>query len=229
MRNESCRFHIAGINTSHAEASNFVICVLPVITMLVVMSVGWHFKRFSQLPPIYPIAPTGFIPMPLLELSDFIAIIRPGSAVLGLDLGEKTIGVAASDRGLSLSTPVETIQRRKIGADLVRLGALAKDRDVKGFVLGLPLNMDGSKGTRVQITQSFAHEILKAAAKDRSLFGHIDPPILLWDERLSTSAVDRFLVDEADLSRKKRAAVVDKMAASFILQGALDAMANQRG
>jgi putative holliday junction resolvase len=166
--------------------------------------------------------------MPLMELTDFIAVIRPGNAVLGLDLGEKTIGVAASDRGLSLATPVETIQRRKLGADLVRLGALTKDREAKGFVLGLPLNMDGSKGPRVQITQSFVHEILKAAANDRSLFGHIDPPILLWDERMSTSAVDKFLISEADLSRSKRAAVVDKMAASYILQGALDAMRHGR-
>ena len=188
--------------------------MLPVITMLVVMSVGWHFKRFSQLPPIYPIAPTGFIPMPLLELSDFIAVIRPGSAVLGLDLGEKTIGVAASDRGLSLSTPVETIQRRKIGADLVRLGALAKDRDVKGFVLGLPLNMDGSAGPRVQATHAFVRNL---AARD----SFPDLPVLMWDERLSTAAVERTLID-ADTSRAKRSAVIDKMAAAFILQGVLD-------
>ena len=166
--------------------------------------------------------------MPLMELPEFSATIKRGNAVLGLDLGERTIGVAASDRGLSLSTPVETVERRKLKADLDRLAALAKERDAKGFILGLPLNMDGSKGTRVQITQSFAHEILKASKADPALFKLTDPPILLWDERLSTSAVDRFLISEADLSRAKRAAVVDKMAASYILQGALDALSNHR-
>ncbi|MEO0392292.1 MAG: Holliday junction resolvase RuvX [Pseudomonadota bacterium] len=166
--------------------------------------------------------------MPLMELPEFSATIRPGHAVLGLDLGERTIGVASSDRGQSLATPVETIERRKLAGDLQRLSALAKERDAKAFILGLPLNMDGTKGPRVQITQSFAHEILKAAKQDSGLFNTSDPAILMWDERLSTSAVDRFLIGEADLSRAKRAAVVDKMAASYILQGALDALANLR-
>jgi len=164
--------------------------------------------------------------MPVLELHDFSASLPRGRAVLGLDLGEKTLGVAASDRGRSIASPVETIQRRKLAADLARLGEIARDREAAGFVLGLPLNMDGSKGPRVQATNSFARELLNAAAADPALFVMAEPPILLWDERLSTSAVDRFLIGEADLSRKKRAAVIDRMAAGHILQGALDALRN---
>ncbi|MBV6632322.1 MAG: Holliday junction resolvase RuvX [Alphaproteobacteria bacterium] len=164
--------------------------------------------------------------MPVLELGDFATIIRPGKSILALDLGEKTIGVAAADRGLSLSSPVETIQRRKLAADLKRLSEIWHDRQAQGFVVGLPLNMDGSKGPRVQATNSFIGELRKAAAADTKLFGQEDPPITMWDERLSTSAVDKFLIGEADLSRAKRAAVVDAMAASHILQGALDAIRN---
>ncbi|MEM6903142.1 MAG: Holliday junction resolvase RuvX [Pseudomonadota bacterium] len=164
--------------------------------------------------------------MPVVDLSDFAATIRPGKSLLALDLGDKTIGVAAADRGLSLSSPVETIQRRKLAADLKRLGEIWRDREAQGFVIGLPLNMDGTKGPRVQATNSFVGELRKVAAADTTLFGVTDPPILMWDERLSTSAVDKFLIGEADLSRAKRAAVVDAMAASHILQGALDAIRN---
>lgn len=167
--------------------------------------------------------------MPVLELVDFHAALPPTGALLGLDLGDKTLGVASSDRGRLIASPVETIQRRKLTLDLARLGELARDRDAAGFVLGLPLNMDGSKGPRVQATNSFARELLQAAAANATLFGLGDPPILLWDERLSTSAVDRFLIGEADLSRKKRAAVIDRMAAGHILQGALDALERVAG
>jgi putative Holliday junction resolvase len=130
---------------------------------------------------------------------------------MGLDLGTKTIGVAISD-GLRLSaTPVETIRRTKFTADATRLMDLIADRGIVGIVLGLPLNMDGSEGPRAQSTRAFA----------RNLAGRIGVPIVFWDERLSTSAVTRTLI-EADVSRSRRAEVVDKLAASYILQGALE-------
>jgi putative Holliday junction resolvase len=132
-------------------------------------------------------------------------------ALLGLDLGTKTIGVAVSDPDRKLATGVETIARKTFTADAARLLALAAERSVVGLVLGLPVNMDGSEGPRAQSTRAFARNLAKLTAL----------PIALWDERLSTAAVERQLID-ADVSRKKRAAVIDQHAAAFILQGALD-------
>jgi putative Holliday junction resolvase len=137
--------------------------------------------------------------------------IPPAGKLLGLDLGTRTIGVAVSDGMRYSATPLETIKRTKFTADAARLIELIAENQAVAFVLGLPLNMDGSEGPRVQSTRAFA----------RSLAQKTDLPILFWDERLSTSAVTRMLI-EADTRRDKRAEVVDKLAASYILQGFLD-------
>lgn len=131
--------------------------------------------------------------------------------LLGLDLGTKTIGVAVSDGMRYSATPLETIVRTKFTADAARLVELIDQNKAVGIILGLPLNMDGSEGPRAQSTRAFA----------RNLAQKVDIPIAFWDERLSTSAVTRTLI-EADVRRDRRAEVVDKLAASYILQGALD-------
>ena len=140
-----------------------------------------------------------------------LAAIPPSGKILGLDLGTKTIGVAISDAMRYSATPLETIKRTKFTADAIRLDELIAQNNPVAIVLGLPLNMDGSEGPRVQSTRAFA----------RSLGQRITLPIAFWDERLSTSAVTRMMI-EADLRRDRRAEVVDKLAASYILQGALD-------
>ena len=150
----------------------------------------------------------------ILPLADAVAHLPPRGALIGLDLGTKTIGVAASDPDRKLATAVETIARKTFSADAKRLLALAAERNAVGFVLGLPLNMDGSEGPRAQSTRAFARNLGKLT----------ELPIALWDERLSTVAVERDLI-AADVSRKKRAAVIDQHAAAFILQGALDRLA----
>jgi putative holliday junction resolvase len=150
----------------------------------------------------------------ILPLADAAAHLPPRGALIGLDLGTKTIGVAASDPDRKLATGVETIARKTFSTDAKRLLALAAERNAVGFVLGLPLNMDGSEGPRAQSTRAFARNLGKLT----------ELPIALWDERLSTVAVERDLI-AADVSRKKRAAVIDQHAAAFILQGALDRLA----
>ncbi|WP_397544535.1 Holliday junction resolvase RuvX [Roseovarius salis] len=155
--------------------------------------------------------------MIIAEIEDFAAALPPMRAVLGLDLGEKTIGVAASDRLLSSANAVETIKRRKFGADAARLLEIAREREAAGLVLGLPRNMDGSEGPRCQSTRAFA----------RNLERLTDLPIGFWDERLSTVAAERALI-EADLTRKRRKEVIDAVAASYILQGALDRLRHLR-
>ena len=150
----------------------------------------------------------------ILPLADAAAHLPPRGALIGLDLGTKTIGVATSDPDRKLATVVETIARKTFSADSKRLVALAAERNAVGFVLGLPLNMDGSEGPRAQSTRAFARNLGKLT----------ELPIALWDERLSTVAVERDLI-AADVSRKKRAAVIDQHAAAFILQGALDRLA----
>lgn len=143
--------------------------------------------------------------------ADFRATLRPGAPVLGLDLGTKTLGVAISDRRLGIATPLETIRRRKFTLDAIALETLIDTREVTGLVLGLPLNMDGSEGPRVQSTRAFA----------RNLMARRDIALIFWDERLSTVAAERALL-EADTSRKRRAEVIDHVAAGVILQGFLD-------
>ena len=149
--------------------------------------------------------------MALLDLSTFKSAIAPNLRLLGLDLGEKTIGLALSDTTLSVATPMETLQRGKFATDALKLDAIVFAQHVGGLVVGLPLNMDGSDGPAAQSARAFARNFAA-----RSVL-----PILMWDERLSTAAVTRALID-ADASRKRRAEVVDKMAAGYILQGALD-------
>src|SRR5271169_6187485 len=144
-------------------------------------------------------------------LVDIAPLLPARGGLLGLDLGTKTIGVAASDPDRKLAAGVETIARTTFTADAKRLLALAAERSASGLVLGLPVNMDGSQGRRAQSTRAFAHNFAKLTAL----------PIALWDERLSTAAVERELI-AADVSRKKRAAVIDQHAAAYILQGALD-------
>lgn len=138
-------------------------------------------------------------------------ILPPAGKLMGLDLGTKTIGVAISDGMRYSATPLETVKRSKFTADAERLAALVAQHQIVGIVLGLPLNMDGSEGPRAQSTRAFA----------RNLATKLDLPLAFWDERLSTSAVERTLL-EADASRARRAEVVDKLAASYILQGALE-------
>src|SRR5580765_4802846 len=150
----------------------------------------------------------------VLPLTEAASHFPPRGALIGLDLGTKTIGVATSDPDRKLATVVETIARKTFSADAQRLLALAAERSAVGFVLGLPINMDGSEGPRAQSTRAFARNLGKLT----------DLPIAFWDERLSTAAVERQLI-EADVSRKKRAAVIDQHAAVFILQGALDRLA----
>jgi putative Holliday junction resolvase len=151
---------------------------------------------------------------PVLPLAEAAARWPARGALIGLDLGSKTIGVATSDPDRRLATPVETIARKAFTSDAARILELAAERHSVGFVLGLPVNMDGSEGPRAQSTRAFAGNLAKRT----------DLPIALWDERLSTAAVERALI-EADVSRAKRAKVIDQHAAAFILQGALDRLA----
>ncbi len=147
----------------------------------------------------------------IVDLFDLAESQPQDQRLLGLDLGTKTIGLALSDVMLTIATPLKTIRRTKFTADAGQLLDIARKHQVGGLVLGYPLNMDGSKGPRAQASESFARNLARLS----------DLPVTLWDERLSTAAVTRTLL-EADASRRRRAEVVDKMAASFILQGALD-------
>ena len=142
-----------------------------------------------------------------------------GGRLMGLDLGTETIGVAVSDAGFAIATPVETIRRTKFKADAERLKALVAERQAGALVYGLPVNMDGTEGKRCQSVREFAREFDKRCPL----------PYAFWDERLSTAAVQRMLIDEADMSRKRRAEVVDRAAAAYIIQGALNALAQKRG
>jgi len=152
---------------------------------------------------------------PVLPLTEAARYLPARGVLIGLDLGTHTIGVAACDADRRVAVGVETIRRTRFKVDAARLLALAEERAAVGFVLGLPINMDGSEGPRAQSTRAFARNLARLT----------DRPIALWDERLSTVAVERALI-AADLSRRKRAAVIDQHAASFILQGALDRLAS---
>ncbi len=151
----------------------------------------------------------------ILTMDDLSARLSSGARLLGLDLGTKTIGLALSDISRIVATPLETIKRTKFTKDAERLLEICEEHSVAALVIGLPLNLDGSEGPRSQATRAFA----------RNLSGKTDLPMVFWDERLSTVAVERTLL-EADASRKRRAEVIDKMAAGFILQGALDRLSN---
>ncbi len=151
------------------------------------------------------------------DIVEFGAALPKMRAICGLDLGEKTIGVAVSDNFLSVATPLQTIRRKKFGLDAAALLEIIAQRNLGGLVLGLPRNMDGSQGPRCQSTRAFA----------RNLGRLTDLAIGFWDERLSTVAAERALL-EADTSRKRRSEVIDHVAAGYILQGALDRLAHIR-
>jgi putative holliday junction resolvase len=154
------------------------------------------------------------MPSPIGPIVELAPQLPARGALLGLDLGSKTIGVATCDPDRRLATGVETIARKTFTADAQRILALAAERNVVGFVLGLPINMDGSEGSSAQSARSFARNFARLTAL----------PIGLWDERLSTAAVERELI-AADASRARRKAVIDQHAAAYILQGALDRLA----
>lgn len=148
---------------------------------------------------------------PLLAIDAFVEAVPAGTALFGLDLGTKTIGIAVSDLGRRIATPLVTLRRKAFKTDSAELLRLAAEREIGGIVLGMPFNMDGSAGPRVQATRAFARNLSQISKL----------PMLAWDERLSTAAVTRTLI-AADASRARRAELVDKMAAAYILQGALD-------
>lgn len=150
---------------------------------------------------------------PVLELEQFHAALAPGARLIGIDVGTKTLGLALSDVLRTVASPLETIRRRKFSLDAARLLELATEHRIGGFVIGLPANLDGSEGPRAQSTRAFA----------RNLANLTPLPMLFWDERLSTAAAERTLI-EADASRKRRGEVIDKLAATIILQTALDRM-----
>ncbi|MBX6320578.1 MAG: Holliday junction resolvase RuvX [Rhodospirillaceae bacterium] len=152
-------------------------------------------------------------PCPTPGVEALRAALPPDGRLLGLDVGSRTIGIAISDPGRTVASPLETIRRGRFAADAERLRRLVAEREVAGLVLGLPVNMDGSEGPRCQSVRQFAANLRR----------HLPLPMAFWDERLSTVAVTRTML-EADVSRARRAAAVDRMAAAYILQGALDAL-----
>ncbi|PWR24761.1 Holliday junction resolvase RuvX [Zavarzinia aquatilis] len=155
--------------------------------------------------------------MAILDNADFESALPASARLLGVDLGTKTIGLALSDTSRTVASPLETIRRVKFSIDVERFFALIDQHQVAGIVLGLPMNMDGTAGPRVQATRAFATEVLKRRELN----------LTYWDERLSTAAVTRMMID-ADMTRARRAELVDKLAATYILQGYLDAAANWR-
>lgn len=161
--------------------------------------------------------------MPIGLLKDIIDRKPKSGALLGLDIGEKTIGLALSDPDQRMALPRETVQRVKFTKDIEVLRKVIKDFEIVGYVLGFPVNMDGTEGTRCESVKHFADEM----KNNPKIFG-VDPWIALWDERLSTVAVDRFLINSVDMSRRRRDEVVDKLAAQHILQGALDFISSRR-
>jgi putative Holliday junction resolvase len=156
--------------------------------------------------------------MPIIEPIMVKQHLRAGERLIGIDLGTKTIGLALSDTMLMIASPLKTLARGRFREDVAVLRGLRAQHRIGGIVLGLPINMDGTEGPRAQATRAFAHNLLLAD----------DPVICFWDERLSTAAVTRGMI-EADLSRKKRAEMVDRAAAAYILQGVLDRLAHADG
>jgi putative holliday junction resolvase len=152
--------------------------------------------------------------MAVIDITELKGALPPRRGLLGLDLGEKTIGVAVSDITLTIGSPLELIHKSKFTLEAERLFKLMDQREAAGMVIGLPVNMDGTEGPRAQSCRAFARNLLRLR----------DLPIAFWDERWSSSVMNRFLIEEADLSRAKRAEVIDKNAAAYILQGALDRM-----
>jgi putative Holliday junction resolvase len=150
--------------------------------------------------------------MAVIELSELKALLPRNAPLVGLDPGEKTLGVAVSDITLTIASPLALIKRSKFGVEAEELFKLMASRGAAGLVIGLPINMDGTEGARCQSNRALARNLLRLK----------ELPIVFWDERLSTAAINRMLITEADLTRAKRAGVVDRAAAAYILQGALD-------
>ncbi|MFM5954070.1 MAG: Holliday junction resolvase RuvX [Novosphingobium sp.] len=157
-------------------------------------------------------------PLITADAAEFRAALPQGGALIGLDLGTQTIGTAFCDAGWRFASPGKTLKRGKFGADREALGALVKERSIKGLVLGLPINMDGSEGPRSQSSRAYA----------RNLHAALALPVLLWDERWSTVSAERGLIDQ-DMSRAKRAVRIDSAAAAVILQAAIDALTGGMG
>ncbi|MEX2166450.1 MAG: Holliday junction resolvase RuvX [Methyloceanibacter sp.] len=155
---------------------------------------------------------------PVIAIEDLPQLLLPEARLLGLDVGSKTVGMALSDVTRTVATPYDTIRRTKFTADAKAIRQVVEKNQVGALVIGLPLNLDGSEGPRAQSTRAFA----------RNLAAHVEVPMIFWDERLSTAAVERHLI-EADASRKRRAQVIDRMAAAYILQGALDRLSRLNG
>jgi putative Holliday junction resolvase len=150
--------------------------------------------------------------MPVLDILDLPAALPAYTPLAGLDIGEKTIGVAVSDLSRTIASPFSLIRKSKFTDDAAALFKLMAERGATGLVIGLPVNMDGTEGPRCQSSRAFARNVLRLK----------DLPIAFWDERLSSAAINRMLISEADMTRAKRAEVVDRAAAGYILQGALD-------
>ena len=153
------------------------------------------------------------------DIVELAGCLAKGERLLGLDVGEKTVGLAISDRGLAVASPLETLKRGKLADDVAALNEVCRERTVGGLLVGLPVNMDGSEGPRCQSVRQFVANLAERG---------LGLPAAFWDERLSTAAVERLLIAEADMTRKRRGQVVDKMAAAYILQGALDALGRAR-
>jgi putative Holliday junction resolvase len=168
---------------------------------------GFDFQRFAAYRPAVPV----------LDLLDLPAACSPDTPWMGLDLGEKTIGVAVSDATRLIASPLELIRKSKFSLEAEQLFKLMAHRKVSALVIGLPVNMDGTEGPRAQSCRAFARNLERLRPVN----------IAFWDERLSTSAVERFLIEDLDLNRKRRAQVVDRTAAAWILQGALDRVRDQ--
>lgn len=152
--------------------------------------------------------------MPICKLADLPRLLPPGGRLMGLDFGTRTIGVAVSDAALRVASPVTIVRRRKFSADAAELAELVESRNIGGFVVGLPLNMDGTEGPRCQATRDLTAELLL----------RMDLPCAFQDERMSTQAVERAMIAEADLTRSKRKKSIDSAAAAWILQAALDTL-----
>lgn len=157
-------------------------------------------------------------PRAVYTIAEFKTLLPATGRLVGLDVGTETIGVAVSDARRIIASPDLTLYRRKWSEDAAALSAMLEKQEIAGFVVGYPLNMDGTAGPRAQATRAFA----------RNLQSEFPMPLLLWDERLSTAAVNRMMIDEMDINRKRRAELVDKLAASYILQGVLDGLTAER-
>jgi putative Holliday junction resolvase len=158
--------------------------------------------------------------MPVCELKELPSLLKKGSCLLGLDPGSVVIGVAVCDPGLTVASPLVGLTRKKFAEDAAALAAIIRERNIGGMIVGLPKNMDGSEGPAAQSARALVRNLVeKGNLPDPNL------PIVFWDERMSSAAVERFLIED-DMSRKRRDAVIDKAAAAYILQGALDGLKN---